>query len=144
MKLDLIRHAAKMRERSKIMRELPAGPLARVHKVVRDRFGFEYNIPGNWRRELVPRQIAMYLTRRLVPGASFQAIGIYYGFRHYATVMNAVKNVARDRAEDPNMDRLLTELEDKLRMVPVRAPYKASQTRRLLIAEVLGRRAEGV
>jgi hypothetical protein len=45
---------------------------------------------------LVPRQIAMYLTRRLTP-LSLEQIGAYFGGRDHSTVLHACRKVERGR-----------------------------------------------
>jgi chromosomal replication initiator protein len=52
---------------------------------------------------VVPRQIAMFLTRRLV-NLSFPAIGEQFGGRDHTTVLHACRQVAKLRESMPDMN----------------------------------------
>lgn len=52
-----------------------------------------------WRSILVPRQICMYLARKLTP-SSLKQIGAYFGACDHTTVMHACKKVERTLKED--------------------------------------------
>jgi len=61
-----------------------------------------------------PRQIAMYLSRRLAD-ASFPSIAEKFGGRDHSTVMHAVRSVEDKRNQDPNTGSLLAILESEVR-----------------------------
>ena len=61
-----------------------------------------------------PRQIAMYLSRRLAD-ASFPSIAEKFGGRDHSTVMHAVRAVEDKRNQDPDTGSLLTILEGEVR-----------------------------
>lgn len=61
-----------------------------------------------------PRQIAMYLSRRLAD-ASFPSIAEKFGGRDHSTVMHAVRTVEDKRNQDPNTGSLLAILESEVR-----------------------------
>jgi chromosomal replication initiator protein len=62
------------------------------------------------RSVLVPRQVAMYLCRRLTE-ASLPEIGRAFGGRDHTTVIHAVNKVERDLAQDLHRKRLVEQLE---------------------------------
>ncbi|MHC4599088.1 MAG: chromosomal replication initiator protein DnaA [Planctomycetota bacterium] len=66
------------------------------------------------RRFLVPRQICMFLARRLT-SHSLKEIGQYFGKRDHVTVIYAIKKVEETGAADPEFMRLLEAIEDKIR-----------------------------
>lgn len=59
-----------------------------------------------------PRQICMYLVRRHT-NHSFEEIGGYFGGRDHTTVMHAVSQIERRRAEEQNLDGMLSEIEKR-------------------------------
>ena len=63
----------------------------------------------------LPRQIAMYLCRRLTP-ASYPEIGDQFGGRDHSTVIHAVRKIERQIAEDgkiqAEIEALVSKLED--------------------------------
>ena len=61
----------------------------------------------------VPRQVGMYLARRLTRH-SLEEIGGYFGGRDHTTVMYAVEKVTRSVATDPGFADLLRSLEARL------------------------------
>ncbi|MEA3044556.1 MAG: chromosomal replication initiator protein [Sphingomonadales bacterium] len=56
-----------------------------------------------------PRQIAMYLAKRLTT-RSLPTIGKHFGGRDHTTVMHAVRAVEKRRAAEPSTDRIVREL----------------------------------
>jgi len=139
-------HAEKMRERyadGQRWPKRPLNPLMRIHAAVRERFKYEFNFPSQERRLVVPRQISMYLMRRLLPWASYPLIGMFYGGRHHVTVMYSVVKIEQERKLDENLDRLLAELEEQLKIPAVMGKAATdSESRRALIAYV-SERTEG-
>ncbi|HEX6901727.1 MAG TPA: chromosomal replication initiator protein DnaA [Thermoanaerobaculia bacterium] len=65
---------------------------------------------SNTKEVLVPRQIAMYLCRKLT-GLSFPEIGRLFGNKHHSTVMYAVEKIQKMRAADSSLDQILISLE---------------------------------
>ncbi len=57
--------------------------------------------PRRTKQVVVPRQIAMYLTRKHT-GLSLPEIGKHFGGRDHTTVLHAVRKVDRVRDDDPN------------------------------------------
>lgn len=57
-----------------------------------------------------PRQVAMYLARRLTP-RSLPDIGRRFGDRDHTTVMHAIRTVERLRLTDPEIDAEIRRLE---------------------------------
>ena len=62
---------------------------------------------------VVPRQIGMYLARRLT-GSSLGEIGIFYGGRDHTTVLHAVQKIEKARDTDASLRRRLDTLEAAL------------------------------
>ena len=62
---------------------------------------------------VVPRQIAMYISRELVE-APLTAIGIYFGGRDHSTVNHACQKVADDMKASPSLNTLVNDLMQKL------------------------------
>ena len=58
---------------------------------------------------VVPRQVGMYLARR-VTRMSLEEIGHYFGGRDHSTVLYAIEKVGRVSREDEEMRRNVTEL----------------------------------
>ena len=62
----------------------------------------------------VPRQMAMYLCRKLTD-KSLTEIGSSFGGRDHATVIHAYEKIDKMRKEDKNFDKLLQQFEEQLR-----------------------------
>ncbi|MGI6066316.1 MAG: chromosomal replication initiator protein DnaA [Bacillota bacterium] len=60
-----------------------------------------------------PRQIAMYLCRELTD-ASLPKIGEEFGGRDHTTVLHAHEKITNERAQDPKLDRTISELVSQL------------------------------
>lgn len=60
-----------------------------------------------------PRQVAMYLARKLT-NHSLQEIGGFFGGRDHTTVMHAVARTKEKREGDPSLDHMITSLEREL------------------------------
>lgn len=60
-----------------------------------------------------PRQVAMYLARRLTP-LSLQEVGVHFGGRDHSTVLHAEKSVEKNRKRDRETADLLALLTRKL------------------------------
>lgn len=86
---------------------------ADVQRVVCEHFGLSLNELKSKRRTqnlVVPRQIAMFLTRRLV-NISFPAIGEQFGGRDHSTVIHANNTITSRQASDPTLRATIDRLE---------------------------------
>lgn len=73
----------------------------------------ELKSKNNSRQIAVPRQVAMYLCKRLTKH-SFPEIGREYGGKHHTTVMHSVEKIDSVIKEDKNFHRIVSELIDNL------------------------------
>lgn len=72
----------------------------------------------------LPRQICMYLARRLTRH-SLEEIGGYFGGRDHTTVMHANKIIEAKRPLDPDFDAVLKSLEDRIKNPKTSEPRPA-------------------
>ena len=80
-----------------------------IQKTVSDYYGLrvqELKSKNNAKAIAVPRQICMYLCKRLT-GASLPQIGREFGGKHHTTVMHSVSKIDRLRQEDKEINKLL-------------------------------------
>ncbi len=68
---------------------------------------------GRSRGVLVPRQVGMYLARRLT-GLSLEQIGAYFGGRDHSTVLHACRKVERALGEDAALSGAVRQLHAEL------------------------------
>lgn len=73
----------------------------------------EIKSKNNSRGVAVPRQVAMYLCKRLTPH-SFPEIGREFAGKHHTTVMHSVEKIGALYKEDRNFHRAIDELIDSL------------------------------
>jgi len=73
----------------------------------------ELKSKNNSRAVAVPRQVAMYLCKRLTK-SSFPEIGREFGGKHHTTVMHSVDKIDALQKEDRNFHRTVSELIDSL------------------------------
>jgi chromosomal replication initiator protein len=73
----------------------------------------EIKSKNNSRQIAVPRQVAMYLCKRLTKH-SFPEIGREFGGKHHTTVMHSVEKIEALTKEDRNFHRIVSELIDNL------------------------------
>ena len=73
----------------------------------------ELKSKNNSRQIAVPRQVAMYLCKRLTKH-SFPEIGREYGGKHHTTVMHSVEKINSIIKDDRNFHRVVSELIDNL------------------------------
>ena len=73
----------------------------------------ELKSKNNSRQIAVPRQVAMYLCKRLTKH-SFPEIGRAYGGKHHTTVMHSVEKIDSVIKDDRNFHRVVSELVDSL------------------------------
>ena len=70
----------------------------------------EIKSKSNSRQIVIPRQVAMYLCKRLTD-LSYPEIGKLFNDKHHSTVMYSVETVEKKREGDPDFDRALKSLE---------------------------------
>jgi len=68
---------------------------------------------NNSRQVVIPRQVAMYLCKKLTT-LSYPEIGKLFNDKHHSTVMYSVEKIQQTRAADPDFDRTLQALEQQL------------------------------
>jgi hypothetical protein len=73
------------------------------HFYLRERRDPELTVRTNRRAYVLPRQIAMYITRQLT-GATLQEIGREFGHRHHTTTLHAIRKIERMRLSDSALD----------------------------------------
>lgn len=97
--------------------ERPEGlTIERITKKVADRYDLsleEIRSKNNSRQIAVPRQVAMYLCKRLTK-FSFPEIGRAFGGKHHTTVMHSVEKISLVLKEDRSFHRIVSELIDSL------------------------------
>ncbi len=84
-----------------------------VQRAVAEQFGLsveQLSEKGHSRPVVIPRQIAMYLARRLT-GASLPQLGRRFGGRHHTTVMHAIEKIAEQRCSDKDLAAVLAKLQ---------------------------------
>ena len=97
--------------------ERPEGlTLERIARVVATHYQMtveEIKSKNNSRAVAVPRQVAMYLCKRLTK-ASFPEIGREFGGKHHTTVMHSVDKIEQLQKEDRNFHMTVSDLIDSL------------------------------
>ena len=97
--------------------EQPEGlTIERISKMVASHFKLtieEIKSKNNSRQIAVPRQVAMYLCKRLTKH-SFPEIGREFGGKHHTTVMHSVEKIDLVIKDDRNFHRVVSELIDNL------------------------------
>jgi uncharacterized protein YeeX (DUF496 family) len=71
----------------------------------------ELTVRTNRRAYVLPRQLAMYITKQLT-GTTLQEIGREFGGRHYSTVLYSIKRIERLLRTDEALNTTLTRLMD--------------------------------
>jgi len=87
--------------------------LAAIGKAVASEFGVrvsELRSSSRARQFAFPRQVAMWLTRHLLP-TSLQEVGAYYGGRDHTTVVHACQQIARQLETDPLLQARIDKLQ---------------------------------
>ncbi len=97
--------------------EQPEGlTIERISRMVASHFKLtneEIKSKNNSRQIAVPRQVAMYLCKRLTKH-SFPEIGREFGGKHHTTVMHSVEKIDSLIKDDRNFHRVVSELIDNL------------------------------
>lgn len=91
--------------------------MASIKAAVAERFEIDPREMVSARRSFEvshPRQIAMYISKRLTP-CSMPAIGRAFGDRDHTTVIHACRQVKKRRADDPELDHKIATLERELK-----------------------------
>jgi chromosomal replication initiator protein len=70
----------------------------------------EIKSKSNSRQIVIPRQVAMYLCKKLTD-LSYPEIGKLFNDKHHSTVMYSVETVQKKRDSDPDLDRTLQNFE---------------------------------
>jgi len=99
------------------MRAAPEVSVEDVQGAVSKHFGINVADIVSQRRErriILPRQVAMYLSRK-VAEASYPSIAEKFGGRDHSTVMHAVKVIEGKRYADANLARSISAIEGQLR-----------------------------
>ena len=73
----------------------------------------ELKAKDNSRRVAEPRQIAMYLCRKLTE-SSLPQIGKEFGGKHHTTVLHSVRKIEKVRKTDPRTNAIVKKLGDSL------------------------------
>ncbi len=87
-------------------------PAAEIVKLVARHYDLkvsEIKSKSNARQIVIPRQVAMYLCKRLTD-LSYPEIGKLFNDKHHSTVMYSVEMVDKKREADPDFDRMLKSL----------------------------------
>ncbi|HOZ47362.1 MAG TPA: chromosomal replication initiator protein DnaA [Candidatus Hydrogenedentes bacterium] len=70
---------------------------------------------GRQRQIAFPRQIAMYLCKRMIQALSFNDIGEAFGGKDHSTVLYACQKITQDKEKDPTLRQALSQLERRIR-----------------------------
>jgi chromosomal replication initiator protein len=103
--------------RNLVDHEQPEGlSMERIAKAVASHYKLtmeELKSKNNSRQIAVPRQVAMYLCKRLTKH-SFPEVGREFGGKHHTTVMHSVEKIDALIKEDRNFHRVVSDLIDNL------------------------------
>jgi chromosomal replication initiator protein len=89
-----------------------------VQRAVAERFDVRIaDLRGRSRQRQVafPRQVAMYLSKVLIPSLSLNEIGEAFGGKDHTTVLYACQKITSEAAEKPSTRQVLSQLERQLR-----------------------------
>ena len=87
-----------------------------IQRAVAEHFGMrvtELKAKNNSRSVVVPRQIAMFLTKQMTE-ASLPEIGRQFGGKHHTTVMHSIAKIEDQRRADKDLNRTLSTLQEAL------------------------------
>ena len=90
--------------------------IARIQKAVADHYKLTVDnlrARSNVRHFLVPRQVAMYLCKRLTK-KSYPEIAREFGGKHHTTVIHSVEKIDKLMSTDPDLSMLVRRLIDNL------------------------------
>lgn len=89
-----------------------------VQRAVAEKFDVRVaDLCGRSRQRAIafPRQIAMYLCKRMIPSLSLSQVGDAFGGKDHTTVLHACQKITRETAADVTTRQLVTQLEKALR-----------------------------
>jgi chromosomal replication initiator protein len=89
-----------------------------VQRVVAEHFDVRISdLKGRSRERQVayPRQLAMYMSKQLIPSLSLKEVGEAFGGKHHTTVLYACREVSVHRDQDESTRQLLLKLEKAIR-----------------------------
>ena len=87
-----------------------------IQRAVAEQFGMkvpELKQKNNSRQIVVPRQIAMYLSKQMTE-ASLPEIGRQFGGKHHTTVMHSIAKIDDQRRQDKDLNRTINKLMETL------------------------------
>src|ERR1700757_2514428 len=87
-----------------------------IQKMVAEQFGMrvaDLKQKNNSRNVVMPRQIAMYLSKQMTE-ASLPEIGRQFGGKHHTTVLHSVDKIDEARKNDKDLNRLINKLTEQL------------------------------
>jgi chromosomal replication initiator protein len=85
-----------------------------VQKAVAERYGLKLSQlkeKSNRKEIVVPRQVAMFLVKELTK-ASLPEIGRAFGGKHHTTVIHSIARTTEQKANDPDLNRLINSILD--------------------------------
>ena len=85
-----------------------------VQKAVAERYGIkpsQLREKSNRREIVLPRQVAMYVAKELTK-ASLPEIGRAFGGKHHTTVIHSIARTAEQKANDPDLNKLINSVLD--------------------------------
>jgi chromosomal replication initiator protein len=88
-----------------------------IQKTIADYFGMrvhELKSKNNSKAVAVPRQISMYLCKKLT-GISLPQIGREFGNKHHTTVLHSINKIEHLRQEDKDLNRLIQTFMDSFK-----------------------------
>ena len=68
---------------------------------------------NNSKHIVVPRQVAMYLTRQMID-VSLPEIARFFGGKHHSTVIHSIRKIEQERQQNQALARTLTQLTEQL------------------------------
>jgi chromosomal replication initiator protein len=80
-----------------------------IMKAVAEKYGIkppQLREKSNRKEIVVPRQVAMYITKELTP-ASLPEIGRAFGGKHHTTVIHSIEKITRERQQNPELNKLI-------------------------------------
>jgi chromosomal replication initiator protein len=80
-----------------------------IMKAVSEKYGIkptQLREKSNRKEVVVPRQVAMYVTKELTP-ASLPEIGRAFGGKHHTTVIHSIDKIAKERQNNPELNKLI-------------------------------------
>lgn len=86
--------------------------IAGIQKTVADWFNLELGemkARNNSRSVVFPRQVAMFLAKRMTP-SSLLEIGLQFGGKHHSTVMHSIERIEEQCATDSDLNELVNQL----------------------------------